>query len=183
MIDSLLWVLFRAVLAHVLLLFGTTAHELGHYFAARCVDFPVAEVTIGFGPVLFTQKVSGTLFQVRLWPNSGNILCNTSRQTRWTRAFVYLSGPCMEILSGVLLVGVEVANHWNIFFGVVIIGIGAYSFVQFEPNSDVKKALETLLDEDVFLRSSVRLLFRVSYGALIFVLFVIDVFYDVLRPH
>lgn len=183
MINGLSWVLFRFVLIYSVLIGGTVAHEFGHYFAARCTRCPVLKFTIGDGSLLFSRYVSHTLFELRSGMGSGGISCDVVNNAPWKYAFICLSGPLMDILFGVLVVGVSVLNHWDILYGVTAVGVGAYSFVQFGPNSDVKKAFKTLLDEDVFLRSSVRLLFRVSYGALIFVLCVVEVAYIFLWSH
>ena len=185
MIDSLFWILFRAVPVLGLFFCSIVVHELGHYLAARCVGYSVQRFTIGSGPVLLSRNVSHTLFELRSSLDSGSILRDCGDEIPWKDAFICLSGPFAEILFGILIVGVSALNRWDIFYGTSVVGFGAYCFVQFGPYSDVKRVFEALLDEDVFLRSSVRLLFRISYGALIFTLFVIEVVYDifVLRPH
>lgn len=108
------------VLAAILLLgILVTAHEAGHFFAARMTGIPVKEFSIGFGPKLlqWTRKKHETLFSLRLIPAGGycafygeddvqgkekNDPRSIGRFAVWKRIVTVAAGPCMNFLLALL---------------------------------------------------------------------------------
>ena len=108
------------LLAAVLLLgILVTAHEAGHFFAARMTGIPVKEFSIGFGPKLlqWTRKKHETLFSLRLIPAGGycafygeddvqekekNDPRSIGRFAVWKRIVTVAAGPCMNFLLALL---------------------------------------------------------------------------------
>jgi len=64
MLSGVLWTLLA-------LGFVIFIHELGHMLAARQVGVRVFEFAIGFGPRVFSKKVGGTLYSLRILPIGG----------------------------------------------------------------------------------------------------------------
>ncbi len=46
-------------------------HELGHFLTAKFYKMPVFEFAIGMGPKIFSKKIRGTIYSVRLLPLGG----------------------------------------------------------------------------------------------------------------
>jgi regulator of sigma E protease len=59
------------LLALVILGVLVTFHELGHFIAAKLVGVHIHEFGIGFGPVILSKRINGTLFSLRLIPVGG----------------------------------------------------------------------------------------------------------------
>ncbi|HXH34835.1 MAG TPA: site-2 protease family protein [Plantibacter sp.] len=62
------------VVAFVVILLASIAlHELGHFVFARRFQVPVRQFMVGFGPTLWSRRVRGTEFGVKLLPLGGYI--------------------------------------------------------------------------------------------------------------
>ncbi len=103
-------------LALVVLGVLVTFHELGHFIAARLVGVHIHEFGVGFGPVIFSKRINGTLFSLRLIPVGGfNRFAGEegpdkeedetvppekmlSAQSPGRRAFVVMGGPFLNLL-------------------------------------------------------------------------------------
>ena len=89
-------------------------HELGHYFAARCVGLRAERVSIGFGPTLMAWNGVHTEYRLALFPLGGYVrfppneaVYGTQRTYRddglralgrWSRFFVISAGPLANVL-------------------------------------------------------------------------------------
>lgn len=89
-------------------------HELGHFLAAKLSRIKITEFGIGFPPRLARLfKVGETEFTLNSIPlggfvrpageNDPNVPGGLSAASPWTRIFVLISGPAMNILVAVLL--------------------------------------------------------------------------------
>ena len=121
----------------ILLVLGIliTAHELGHYLAARLCGIRVREFAIGMGPVLFRRQKTdengepaGTKFSLRALPIGG--FCDLGEDDEdddpahfrnkniWQKVFVLISGSVMNFLLGfiffLILGGMTVGMHERI---------------------------------------------------------------------
>ncbi len=96
-------------------------HELGHYLTARKLGFKVTEFSIFMGPVLFEWKKNGIRYNIKLLPigasvrfagdEDDDVYNNETEEDqsgyfynrpRWARAIVLVTGPALNLLSGVL---------------------------------------------------------------------------------
>ncbi len=96
-------------------------HELGHYLTARRLGFKVTEFSIFMGPVLFEWKKNGIRYNIKLLPIGASVrfagdeddeVYNSETEEdqsgyfynrpRWARAIVLVTGPALNLLSGVL---------------------------------------------------------------------------------
>lgn len=116
--QTLLGILI-AVLVFSIMIF---VHEFGHYAAARLCHVKVLEFAIGMGPKLLSHrsKKSDILYSVRLLPIGGftamqgedgedddpHALVN---RPRWQRFIVLFAGSFMNLLTGVVAMGILVA--------------------------------------------------------------------------
>ncbi|MFK8014923.1 MAG: site-2 protease family protein, partial [Gammaproteobacteria bacterium] len=81
-------------------------HELGHALMARALGWRVAEMSIGFGPMLWRGSIGGTHVMLRLIPIEGYVLPGPTdaRGARLKSALIFAAGPGIEIALLVLLV-------------------------------------------------------------------------------
>ena len=92
-------------------------HELGHFLTAKAFKVGINEFAIGMGPKLFSKKgKDGVLYSLRLIPMGGyvsmvgededsddeNAYCN---KKVWQRIIIVAAGAVMNIILGVLLIG------------------------------------------------------------------------------
>lgn len=96
-------------------------HELGHYLTARKLGFKVTEFSIFMGPVLFEWKRNDIKYNIKLLPigasvrfagdEDDDVYNNSSdedqsgyfyNRPRWARAIVLVTGPALNLLSGVM---------------------------------------------------------------------------------
>ncbi|HBL40918.1 MAG TPA: hypothetical protein DDY98_04835 [Ruminococcaceae bacterium] len=96
------------------------SHELGHFTVARIFKVKINEFSIGMGPALFKKKGKETLYSLRLLPIGGYVkmegededsgderaFCN---KKVWQRFLIVLAGAVINILLGVLLLGILIA--------------------------------------------------------------------------
>ena len=96
------------------------SHELGHFTVARLLKVRINEFSIGMGPALFKKKGKETLYSLRLLPIGGYVkmegededsederaFCN---KKVWQRFLIVLAGAVINILLGVVLLGILVA--------------------------------------------------------------------------
>lgn len=98
-------------------------HELGHFLAARAVGMATPEFSVGIGPRLFSLRLRGTEFSLRLVPLAGYVLLpdlgNEEGQTDVSaarRTIVMFAGPLFNLLVAVVLVGpggaLMLLGHW-----------------------------------------------------------------------
>lgn len=101
-----------------ILLFGIliSAHEWGHFIAARLCGVTVLEFAIGMGPVLWRKTgKKGTEFTLRALPIGGFCAMegeeeesddphSLGRQGFWKKVFVFAAGAIMNFLVGVLII-------------------------------------------------------------------------------
>lgn len=89
-------------------------HEFGHYITAKIFRVGVEVFSFGFGPVLFSWKAFGTLFQVALIPLGGFVKLAGSyegeevkkeyrgselfRASPWKRILILVAGPAFNFL-------------------------------------------------------------------------------------
>ena len=64
-------VIFSIILSIVILGIIVFIHELGHFLTAKFYKMPVFEFAIGMGPKLFSKKINGTVYSVRMLPLGG----------------------------------------------------------------------------------------------------------------
>lgn len=128
---NILYILLAIFLLGVLI----TAHEFGHFIAARLTGIPVKEYAVGFGPKLlqWKSKKHETLFTLRPIPMGGYCMFygdETDQQNAddprafdkaavWKRMLTVLSGPLMNMLLAFVLAvglmagyGVSLAQPW-----------------------------------------------------------------------
>ncbi|MBN2085880.1 MAG: site-2 protease family protein [Anaerolineales bacterium] len=78
------------------------AHELAHAAAGKALGVRVFKVTIGLGRLLFSRRVAGTDWELRLWPFGGGTVmaCPPKGGSRARFFGAVLAGPAMH---GVLI--------------------------------------------------------------------------------
>ena len=96
------------------------SHELGHFTVARLFKVRINEFSIGMGPALFKKKGKETLYSLRLLPIGGYVkmegededsederaFCN---KKVWQRFLIVLAGAVINVLLGVVLLGILIA--------------------------------------------------------------------------
>ncbi len=114
LVNVLLFILVIGILTFV--------HELGHFLAAKIVKATVEEFSLGFGPKLFSKKIKGTIYSVRLLPLGGYVKIlgdgdpevkkgekikksdkgSLGKKSRIAQAFVMLAGVTMNLLFAIM---------------------------------------------------------------------------------
>ena len=101
------------------------AHELGHYFVARCAGVKVLRFSVGFGRVLWSKRVGrdGTEWAIGLFPLGGYVKMlderegvvapeeahrSFNRQSVWRRMAIVAAGPLANLLLAVVV-------YWGLF--------------------------------------------------------------------
>jgi len=83
-------------------------HEFGHYLAARICGVPIKQAGFGWGPQLFSVRVSNVNYQLRLLPVGAYIqLDMIALQMRplWQQLFVLGAGIGMNVMLGIVTWG------------------------------------------------------------------------------
>lgn len=106
------------------LLFGLIifVHEFGHFFTAKLCGIKVNEFAIGMGPKILSRKGKETQYTLRIFPIGGYCAMegedDESRDERafsnkpvWKRMIVVVTGALMNILFGLLLMGLVVCQQ------------------------------------------------------------------------
>ena len=95
-------------------------HELGHFWAARANGVKVTEFSIGMGPRLLKKQKGETLFSLKAIPFGGSCMMEEDEGTSddprafvnkkpWRRFTILAAGAAMNVLLGVVMLGVVVA--------------------------------------------------------------------------
>lgn len=105
-----------------ILFFGLVilVHELGHFWAARANDVKVIEFSIGMGPRLLKKQRGETLFSLKAIPFGGSCLMEEDEgpsedprafvnKKPWRRFTILVAGALMNLLLGVVMMGMVVA--------------------------------------------------------------------------
>ena len=107
-----------------LLIFGFLIfiHELGHYLTARLFHVKILEFSIGMGPKLLTRvsKKTGIAYSLRALPIGGFVAMEGEdddladenafrRKPVWQRIIVTAAGAAMNLLVGILVMGILLA--------------------------------------------------------------------------
>lgn len=118
------------IAAAVAILFFVTAHEAGHFFAAKSVGIKATRFFFGFGPTIWSTKRGETEYGVKAIPLGGWVrivgmspleevapedIGRTYREKKfWEKSVVVLAGVGINFLIGfILFYGVLVANGVN----------------------------------------------------------------------
>ena len=101
------------------LLFGIIVfvHEFGHFFTAKLSGIKVNEFAIGMGPTLFHFGKKETRYSLRLFPVGGFCAMEGedsdsedegafNKKSVWKRIIVVVAGGIMNILLGIVLMGI-----------------------------------------------------------------------------
>ena len=98
------------------------SHEIGHFAAARAFRIRVNEFSIGMGPRLlkFRRKGGETLYSLKAIPFGGSVLMDEdeeagaddprafNNQKPWKRFCVLIAGATVNLICGVLIMGILV---------------------------------------------------------------------------
>lgn len=113
-IWSKVWPYLVAILFFGLLI---SIHEFGHFTFAKLFKVRVNEFAIGMGPAIFKKKKGETLYALRLLPVGGYVSMEGedeestdenafNRKKVWQRIIVVAAGAIMNLILGVVIVGV-----------------------------------------------------------------------------
>ncbi len=97
-------------------------HELGHFALAKWSDIKVNEFALGMGPVIWSRERGETLYSLRLFPIGGFCAFDgedsessdpraINRAKLHKRVLVMAAGSVMNLLLGLLLLGILSANQ------------------------------------------------------------------------
>lgn len=84
------------------------AHELAHFVAARLCRVSISEAGFGWGPKLFSARLRGTDFKLRLLPIGAYVkmdMIALQRRTLVQQLFVLIAGIIVNLILGILTVG------------------------------------------------------------------------------
>lgn len=92
-------------------------HEFGHFITAKMFKITVNEFSIGMGPALFKKKKNNTLYALRLFPVGGYVALEGEdevsedphafgNQKAWKRFIVIAAGATLNIILGLVLIGI-----------------------------------------------------------------------------
>ncbi|HET9063639.1 MAG TPA: site-2 protease family protein, partial [Candidatus Binatia bacterium] len=91
-------------------------HELGHFLAARWVGIPIARLSLGMGPALWSRHIDGTEYRISWIPLGGYVLPDIRQGGRSfleaplrARTMFALGGPAANVLFAVVLFSIESA--------------------------------------------------------------------------
>jgi len=112
------WPLLVAILFFGFLILS---HEIGHFSAARTFNVYVNEFSLGMGPRLlkFRRKGGETLYSLKAIPFGGSVLMDEDEgssenprafvnQKAWKRFCILIAGAVVNLICGVLIMGVIV---------------------------------------------------------------------------
>ena len=95
-------------------------HEFGHFITAKLFKIKVNEFSIGMGPAIFKKKKKETKYSLRILPIGGFVALEGEDEVSddphafgnakaWKRFIVIAAGATLNIILGLLLVGVMLA--------------------------------------------------------------------------
>jgi len=95
------------------------SHEIGHFSAAKAFRVKVNEFSMGMGPRLLKKKRGETLYSLKAFPFGGSVLMDEdeessddprafTNQKPWKRFTILAAGAIVNILCGVVIMGVIV---------------------------------------------------------------------------
>lgn len=90
----------KLILVYLTLQIIILVHEFGHYIFARFFNYPITDINIGFGKIIYSLGSRSFIFNVRLFPLGGFIsIAHLGENDRWFNAtMTYLGGACFNIL-------------------------------------------------------------------------------------
>ena len=105
------------LLLFIFILSATIAiHEAGHMVAAKKLGLQVPQYSIGFGPSIWSRKGKSTEYHIRAIPLGGFVLIEDATQPEksyergalslvkpWKRQIVFVAGPAVNIVLGIVL--------------------------------------------------------------------------------
>jgi membrane-associated protease RseP (regulator of RpoE activity) len=103
--PSLINLLFSFVVALVL-------HELGHFLAARACGIRVTQAGLGWGPQLYSVRVRGVEYQLRLLPVGAFVRLDMPELLKRP-----LTQQLFILLAGIIVNLILAALAWGTFFG------------------------------------------------------------------
>lgn len=128
------WPILIAVLFFGLIII---IHEVGHFITAKLSGVTVHEFSIGMGPKLFSVGKKETKYSFRLIPFGGYVAMEGedeesedegafNKKPVWKRIIIISAGAVMNLLLGLILVGVMMGQQDL---------IGTQQIARFEPNA------------------------------------------------
>lgn len=111
---SKVWPFLVAILFFGLII---AIHELGHFLTAKLFKVKVNEFAIGMGPTLFKFKKGDTQYSLRVFPIGGYCAMEGEdeksddnaafgNKVAWKRFIIVAAGAIMNLILGIILVGV-----------------------------------------------------------------------------
>ena len=103
------------------------SHEIGHFSAARAFRVKVTEFSMGMGPRLLKRrsKKTGILYSLKAIPFGGSVLMEEdevsedprafTNQKPWKRFCILFAGAFVNLVCGVLIMGVVVGFSADVF--------------------------------------------------------------------
>lgn len=103
------------ILAILALMIMIVLHEWGHFIAGRICKTPIAEFSVGMGPLIFQkQGKKETKYSLRAVPLGGYCAFDTDDSTGvvdsslnklpvYKRIFIFIAGPFMNIITAILV--------------------------------------------------------------------------------
>lgn len=100
-------------------------HEFGHFSTAKLFKIKVNEFSIGMGPAFFKKKKGETLYALRILPIGGYVSLEGEdeasddprafgNQKAWKRFIVIAAGATLNILLGLILIGIMLGISGNV---------------------------------------------------------------------
>ena len=103
--------------AVIIFLVLVLVHEFGHFITAKLCGVTVNEFAIGMGPAIFKKEYKGTVYSLRCIPIGGFCAMEGedeesssagafSNKNPWQRMLVLASGAAMNLILGLVLMGI-----------------------------------------------------------------------------
>ena len=100
-------------------------HEFGHFSTAKLFKIKVNEFSIGMGPAILKRKKGETLYALRLLPIGGFVSLEGEdeasddprafgNQKAWKRLIVIAAGATLNIILGLILIGIMLGISGNV---------------------------------------------------------------------
>jgi len=107
-------------------------HEAGHAFAARLVGQVVWQARIGSGPIRWTLRAGGVVFEIRALSWTGGLVQHfspTHLTNRSSRAFITAAGPLANVLTAVIALGLSYLCQGVGGLAAAFAGFGLFSLL------------------------------------------------------